>query len=333
MDAYRRLRSTVTSSVLSRSVAMLAGVACVVAVGAAAGRAPAGAAQPATGAGAQHAHHADAPSPEQAAAIAAQAGVQAPVRGSEFLAACLSSHRANNDPIVFPGGTGVSHIHEFFGNRTTDANSTLQSLTAGSTNCNPTADRSAYWVPTLYKNGVAVAPERVTIYYQGITSPQRAVPHPRGLKYVVGNAAATSPDQNPSARWSCVGQTPSSRDFMNCPAGTKLETYLDFPTCWDGTRLDSPNHKDHMAFAVAGGCPASHPVVVPRLEFLITYPVNGGGLSLGGTRNGVNVTTAPGYTFHGDFFNAWDTAELQRRVTNCINAGFKCGADGNPIQQ
>jgi hypothetical protein len=91
-----------------------------------------------------------------------------------------------------------------------------------------------------------------------------------------------------------------------------------------------------MAFGiggVGGTCPASHPVVVPRLEFLITYPVTGGGLTLGGTRNGVNVTTAPGYTFHGDFFNAWDPAELQRRVTNCIRAGYICGTDGNPIQQ
>jgi hypothetical protein len=72
---------------------------------------------------------------------------------------------------------------------------------------------------------------------------------------------------------------------------------------------------------------------VPRLEFLITYPVNGGGLTLGGTHNGVSVIDAPGFTFHGDFFNAWPAAELQRRVRNCINAGYICGPDGNPIQQ
>ena len=41
----------------------------------------------------------------------------------------------------------------------------------------------------------------------------------------------------------------------------------------------------------------------------------------------------PGYTFHGDFMNAWDPAELQRRVDNCIRAGYICGTDGNPIQQ
>ncbi|WP_291411939.1 hypothetical protein [Actinophytocola sp.] len=45
------------------------------------------------------------------------------------------------------------------------------------------------------------------------------------------------------------------------------------------------------------------------------------------------MTTAPGYTFHGDFMNAWDPGELQRRVTNCVNAGYICGTDGDPIDQ
>jgi hypothetical protein len=71
-------------------------------------------------------------------------------------------------------------------------------------------------------------------------------------------------------------------------------------------------------------------VVVPRLEFLITCPVNGAGLSLGGTLNGANVTSAPGYTFHGDFMSAWDPVELQRRVSDCVNAGYICGVGGNP---
>ncbi|MBO4206905.1 DUF1996 domain-containing protein [Micromonospora echinofusca] len=281
-----------------------------------------------------HADHGYVLSPEQeAAALELQL---APVRGSEFRADCASKGRALDDPIVRPGQPGASHMHEFFGNRSADAYSTLQSLSLGTTNCNPQVDLSAYWVPTLYKNGVPVAPEHVTFYYQGITDRANVKPHPRGLKIVVGNALATSPDQNPAARWSCRGYPESSRDFLSCPAGSKLETYLDFPTCWDGVNLDSPDHKSHMAFGlggVGGYCPASHPVPVPRLEFLITYPVNGGGLSLGGTRNGTNVTNAPGYTFHGDFFNAWDAAELQRRVTNCIVAGYICGNDGNPIQQ
>ncbi|WDZ86622.1 DUF1996 domain-containing protein [Micromonospora cathayae] len=289
----------------------------------------------AAGAGGDHADHAYVLSPEQEAA-ARELRAAAPVRGSEFRADCTSKGRALDDPIVRWGQAGASHMHEFFGNRTTDAYSTLQSLDNGTTTCNPSADLSAYWVPTLYQNGVAKAPEHVTVYYQGLTDRLNVKPHPRGLKIVVGNALATSPDQNPAARWSCRGYPQSSPDFLSCPAGSKLETYLDFPTCWDGKNLDSPDHKSHMAFGiggVGGYCPASHPVPVPRLELLITYPVTGGGLSLGGTRNGVNVTNAPGYTFHGDFFNAWNEAELKRRVDGCIVAGYICGNDGNPIQQ
>ena len=162
-------------------------------------------------------------------------------------------------------------------------------------------------MPAVYKNGQHVPPESVIIYYQGITLPGSVQPFPPGFMMVIGNAAATSPDQNPSARWNCTPQPEAFRDFPNCPPGTKLQTYLDFPTCWDG-RLDSPDHKSHVTWSLGGlgtGCPSSHPRPVPRVQFVITYNVNGSGLTLGGTRNGANVLTAPGYTFHGDFFNAW----------------------------
>lgn len=278
-----------------------------------------------------HAGHAMHLTRADGSAIEAQ---QVALAGSEFRADCTGTHVAGDDPIVKFNQPGASHLHQFIGNSSANAASTLTSLRVGSTTCNPSVDKSPYWVPALYKNGVHVPPETVVIYYQGLTNPQTAVAYPQGLKIVVGNALATSPDQNPSARWNCVPGGASSRDFMNCPAGTKLQTYLDFPTCWNGVDLDSPNHFSHMAWAMGGvgaPCPSTHPVAVPRVEFLITYNVNGTGLTLAGTRNGVNVTTAPGYTFHGDFWNVWDQAELQRRVRDCINAGYICGADGCPI--
>ena len=251
--------------------------------------------------------------------------------GSEFLATCRGSHVAGDDPIVKFNQPGASHLHQFIGNRSADAASTFASLRAGSTNCTPSSDKSPYWVPALYKNGVHVEPDSVTIYYQGITAMRRAVAYPPGLKMVVGKATAATTEENPSARWNCVPGGASSRDFMNCPGGTRLQTYLNFPTCWNGRDLDSADHISHMAWAVGETCPSTHPVVVPRVQFLITYPVNGTGLTLGGTRNGVNVTNAPGWTFHGDFWNVWDQAELQRRVSTCINGGFICGTDGCPI--
>ncbi|MEJ8637539.1 DUF1996 domain-containing protein [Streptomyces sp. MS2.AVA.5] len=149
-------------------------------------------------------------SPAQAAAIVAQAA--APVRGSEFRAECFSSHRRGDDPIVFPGQAGRSHFHEFYGNRTANASSTLQSLAAGTTNCSPSVDLSSYWTPTLYKNGAPVAPERVTVYYQGITDHTRAVAHPAAC----GTWSATPPPPRPIRTRPHAGRAWAGRS----PAGT-----------------------------------------------------------------------------------------------------------------
>lgn len=54
---------------------------------------------------------------------------------------------------------------------------------------------------------------------------------------------------------------------MNFVSGANLFS------CWDGKNLDSPNHKDHVAypvdgpssFATTGTCPSSHPVKIPQV--------------------------------------------------------------------
>ena len=67
--------------------------------------------------------------------------------GGGFVVDCAFSHSGTVDPIVMPGHTGMSHLHEFFGNTTTNENSTGATLLAGSTTCSDSNDRSAYWVP------------------------------------------------------------------------------------------------------------------------------------------------------------------------------------------
>jgi uncharacterized protein DUF1996 len=195
----------------------------------------------------------------------------------------------------------------------------------GAGNCNPLIDISAYWVPTMYRGTTEIPPSTMTFYYlgEGVNNPGAIRPTPVGLKIVAGNAKATGPSDS-IARWSCLhaGQVPPSKDFVVCPAGTSLETYLDFPQCWNGRDLDSADHKSHMAYPVAGGCPATHPVAVPKLRFVIRYPVNG-------PTTGLRLSSGPGYTYHGDFFNVWPAAEMERRVRNCINVVLKCDAAGN----
>ncbi|GAA2542327.1 hypothetical protein GCM10010435_07450 [Winogradskya consettensis] len=251
------------------------------------------------------------------------------VRVAEFLADCPASHRLPDDPIIFPNLPGASHMHSFFGSETTKASTTVTDLINANSNCNPSIDKSAYWIPTFYNNDVPVEPTTGVFYYlgEGVSDALIATtqPFPLGLRIVAGNAKATGPDDNTISRWSCLGagDAGSSHDFVTCPAGSMLESYLDFPHCWDGVNLDSADHKSHMAYPVNNACPASHPVVVPKLRQVMRYPVNG-------NTAGFRLASGRGYTMHGDFFNAWPVDELARRVNDCIRPIIKCGANGRP---
>ena len=75
-----------------------------------------------------------------------------------WIVSCTYSHSLNDDPIVFPGQVGASHLHDFTGAKTTNAFSTFTSLRAGGTTCAMPGDKSSYWVPALYEDGVRILP-------------------------------------------------------------------------------------------------------------------------------------------------------------------------------
>ena len=242
----------------------------------------------------------------------------------EFVAYCPLSHRLHDDPIVFPGQPHAAHGHDFFGNITTDANSTAESLLAGGTTCDPVTDRSSYWAPTLYNAvGQEVAIEKATFYYLvNIDNPASLQPYPVGLKVIAGNPKATTPEQAEHIKWSCLGANNSSTgDFATCPADSKLELLVNYPDCWNGQDLDSANHKSHMAYSAGGACPATHPVAVPALQFKLRYVTSG--------EAGMKLSSGAGYTAHADFFNAWETAAQENRL-QCLRELIKCGPEGHP---
>jgi hypothetical protein len=127
------------------------------------------------------------------------------------------------------------------------------------------------------------------------------------------------------SRWPCLhhNEAGASKDFLRCPSDSMIESYLDFPQCWNGRDLDSPDHKSHMAYPVNNGCPASHPVHVPKLRQVLRYPANGDPARF-------RLSSGAGFTMHGDFFNAWPEAEMERRVRDCIRPKIKCGVNGTP---
>ena len=246
---------------------------------------------------------------------------------------CNHSHSAPDDPIVFPALAGRSHLHDFFGNVSVDANSTTATLarTTSSTCLKGMgeADRAAYWTPALLRNGRAVTGSadelRIDAYYAVLDKPLPVRPMPLGLRMVAGDSKATSAQPTNIVHYNCLryptgGQvTKSSAAIPSCPAGTYLSARIEFPSCWDGRNLDSADHKSHMAYPNRGACPVSHPVGVPALSIRLRWKAARGipssqlALSSGGQQ-----------TMHADFWNVWSPAVMRWLVDNCLNATRNC---------
>jgi hypothetical protein len=254
----------------------------------------------------------------------------------EFQANCsVSRTNAGDDPIVFPNLPGAAHLHTFMGNTTTNAASTIESLSKGQTTCKAKGDLSAYWMPTLFNGDAAVNPEGLqTIYYKsGVTDYRSVRSFPKGLRFVVGNAKNTDADKFLAATeegFECGDSYKNKNIPLTCPTerSVKLNIRYQAPSCWDGLHLDSPDHQSHMAYPVdthtAAGvvCPDDHPVAVPKLEFKMAWPVNG-------DMSKVHFASGAGPTFHYDFINAWDDRTLAAMVAGCIVAARQCDAQGH----
>jgi hypothetical protein len=232
---------------------------------------------------------------------------------------CGSSHVLADDPIVHPAMPGMSHLHQFFGNQTTNAFSTAGSLLGKGTTCSAPTDASSYWVPMLYLNGLPVPASGSTIYYRAGSHrvPSSVQPFPPGLRMIAGNAATASPLPVEAVGWMCQGQAAMQASPPTCGAGGTLTAQVRFPDCWDGVNLDVADHKSHMAYTVNGICPSNYPVPLPLLEYNITYRTSGG--------PGVTVASGAPFTYHADFFNAWDPGAQLNFVNLCLRNGQVCG--------
>ncbi len=243
----------------------------------------------------------------------------------EFQANCSFTHRKPDDPIVFPGQPGASHDHTFLGNPSVHASSTTESLLAATAACKVPADKSAYWMPTMFNGDKPITPNlpQVIYYKSGVIDYTSVRPFPIGLRYVGGSPTATAQQflAGSAAGWEC-GDSYHNSDFpKTCPLGTQLNVRYQAPSCWDGKHLDSPDHKSHMAYPKDGRCPSSHPVAGPMVEFKMAFPV-------AGDMSQVHLSSGRGYSFHYDFFYAWDPETLAALVRHCINRGLQCNACG-----
>ncbi|MFB9451098.1 DUF1996 domain-containing protein [Dactylosporangium vinaceum] len=261
---------------------------------------------------------------------------------AEFRADCQYSHSAADDPIVFPGLPGASHMHSFVGNKATNAATTPSDLTKfTATTCKPVLDHSAYWVPTLY-DAATNQPVETTgfrVYYRTrMNTSTGQFPMPNGLRMIAGDAKKSVPTPRGSqGQFYCAFYGPGDLDGIArstngnwpiCGGDATLHFMLAFPDCWDGKNLDSPNHKDHVAFGANNACPKTHPVKIPAVTFDIQYGAKGttAGYYLSSDKQGASASS-----MHGDAFIMWDQTTMNKRTKNCLLQRRTC--DDNGYQQ
>jgi hypothetical protein len=245
---------------------------------------------------------------------------------------CNLSHQAADDPIVLPARSGASHLHDFFGNVSVDADTTTASLARAASTClkgMDAVDKAAYWTPALLLNGrpVTGSPDehRIDAYYAVLDKPLPLREMPLGLRVIAGDSSARSPQSTDIVHYNCLryptgGQaTNSSAAIPSCPGGTYLSAKIVFPGCWDGVRLDSPDHKSHMAYPNRNNCPVSHPVRLPTLSIRLRWKT-----ARGFTSSQAALSSGGQFSMHADFWNVWSPSIMRWLVDNCLNASRNC---------
>ncbi len=251
-----------------------------------------------------------------------------------FRTVCDFSHMAWDDPIVAPGKPGASHLHAFFGNTSTNANSTIESLKqAGNSTCRGgTINKSAYWVPAVIdtRDGKPLKPSVFVVYYKSgySVNPASITPMPTGLRMIAGKSSASQAQDHVHYVCSSDQVFNPSKSIPVCPAGTQVIATLIFPQCWDGKNLDSADHQSHMAYPGAKACPASHPVAIPEIAFTVRYDVTATDDVRAWRLSSDNYSTSTpgGFSFHGDWMNGWRDEVVATWLQGCVNKALDCNA-------
>ena len=269
---------------------------------------------------------------------------------------CKPGQLAYNDPLVYPQQTGASHLHQFFGNLEADANSTYESLRAsGESTCTSDLNRSAYWIPALLTgDGNVVQPEHISVYYkrrpandpwftQNDNTPARL---PRGLSYIFGwDASKREEKQDNHTYFKChnregkvVGQGTMKQALVNCPANSLFRAQIKAPGCWDGKSLTAADFRSHTSYGELNrttgkhACPQSHRYVLPAFTLTVRYKVEPGdkprNWRFASDEMVPEKLWEPGYSFHADWFGAWNDAALDSWQDNCIDKMLNC-SDGD----
>ncbi len=256
---------------------------------------------------------------------------------------CMVSHFSYDDPIIYPGQPGKAHLHMFWGNHSTDAYSTPETMPlVGKGSCTGgAAYRAGVWMPALFNDAdEVVVPDLIYMYYKWFGERKdllRVVP--QGIEMLASRDT--------------LNYEPSMIDYFSVHKDGKpmLRVNLFFPSCVateDGTRTGRPilSYKDmpgnasqvvnsHVAYPGGPnrnqvGCPASHPYAFPTPEAILHFDT----LAVGSNPYVASdmMTGAPNMsTLHGDYIFGVDES-VNQSILRCVQEGRNCGFDNSAIE-
>jgi hypothetical protein len=272
---------------------------------------------------------------------AIQAWIAMPTELGAFRIPCSVGLYIRDDPLVLPGQPGKSHMHAVYGNLGFNANSTQATLsTTGNSSCSGgTLVRSALWVPAVIDEKGAPVNFDMNYYQKGSAEIPDATytPIPAGLRMVVGDALNTDPTKGGGLIFSCADPQGNSTPWQNtltravasgvCKPGATMYIGLNFPLCWDGKNLDSPDHRSHMARAAqlqsppwTKFCAPDHPVVLPQISYQLSHLITAGeNPSKWFLSSDMDLTKEAGVSGHGDYWANLDPAVEAAATQHCLN--------------
>ena len=273
----------------------------------------------------------------------------------QFRILCQWSHFGYDDPIVKPGQPGAAHLHMFWGNTSTDADS-VSNVPSNPANVHELAERgggtcqsfelnrSSYWMPALLDGPAAprnvVIPDEMVVYYK--SKSRKVRPLPRGLQLLGGNVlpggtpgGSFGPDvfgQYYELFWSCGAsgdiRNQGSTIPTNCLPGDSINATIRLPQCIavDAANqpvLSSPDHLSHaLRINDQQECPASHPYRIAEISYLVYFPngSDGAGAGVSKWRLSSDMSNGPpGGSLHGDWLGGWNDEALKTWHEGCLN--------------
>jgi len=295
-------------------------------------------------------------------------------QGNMLRFACSQLVVERTDPLVNPGMKFTPHLHQIVGgnsfNVTMDAGKDMAKEST-CTSCSFTQDKSNYWTAVMFfkhKNGSYIrvpqtgngGPQGKLINKGGLDiyyiPSGKTTAFAKGFRMLAGSASNTDTKKVKLSNichrcWTSTTDTPfvggapcSGTDTVEIPSDPKckmIRQTIIFPTCWDGTNLDSPDHQSHVAYGQGAGangggaCPSTHPKKLPQIMYEVMWDVSKFADKSIWPASGnpfVYSMNIGGAAAHGDYVFGWEGDSLQKAMDNGCNLNTACPKAGLTAQ-